>query len=252
MNRISISDFILFNNTKEEALNFFYHNNIEIADFYLDFDDEKQMERVNYILANKNFEEVSFHSPCKTFNLDCDGETWANTINHFRKSVDYCKKHKGSSMVFHTNEVLTSESNKRIIENHIDEVIEIAKSKGVHLTLENVGTGKDMLYSESEFIDLVKRKNIKVLIDTGHLFLNNWSFENVITELKDYIEVYHLHNNDGKNDLHISFFNGYFEVNEPLNLIKNLTPQALLMLEYSPLVSKEELLKDLSKLNSLV
>ncbi len=252
MNKIAVSDLIFFNDTKEDILNFLEENDINNLEFFLEFDDPTQSEKVDYILRYKELSSISFHGPYRYFNLDCEPSTWVETKDKFVEAIYYTKKYKGDFLVLHTNEAIKPTSNKEDIEGYLDELIEISKKENINLLLENVGVGKNMIYSEEDFIQLVQRKNLNVLIDIGHLLANKWSLENVLLTLKDNIKAFHLHNNDGEQDLHYSFFNGYFNGEEIAKLIKKITPTATLVLEYSPLTPKEELLNDLKNLNHLL
>ena len=245
---INVSDLIFFNNTKEECVKFIRENNIENMEFFLEFDDTNQTEKVDYILDNINFKNISFHGPYRYFNVDCDKHTWEENKRKYIKAMQYTKEKNGKFIVLHTNEEIKENSLKDEIEKNIDELIEEGKRIGVDLLIENVGVGKNMLYSESEFIDLAERKDYKILLDIGHLFANKWNLEKVLTALKDRIIAYHLHNNDGEQDLHTSLFNGIFKGEEILKIIEMRTPDSTLVLEYSAKTKKEELINDLEKL----
>lgn len=108
-----------------------------------------------------------------------------------------------------------------------------------------------MIYSQKEFEKLVLQKNLKVLIDIGHLLANKWNLDEVLETLKNNIIAYHIHSNDGEKDLHQSIFHGIFNGVEILKKILLETPNSKLVLEYSPTTDKKILLDDLKRIKEI-
>lgn len=82
---------------------------------------------------------------------------------------------------------------KGILEKRIQKLIKLGKEKEVKVVIENVGIGKNILYNQEEYIELIKKYNFDSLIDIGHAIANNWDLDKVITELKENIIAYHFH-----------------------------------------------------------
>ncbi|MGL5189239.1 MAG: TIM barrel protein, partial [Cetobacterium sp.] len=133
----------------------------------------------------------------------------------------------------------------------LDELLLLGKEIGVQILVENVGIGKNMIYSQKEFEKLVLQKNLKVLIDIGHLLANKWNLDEVLETLKNNIIAYHIHSNDGEKDLHQSIFHGIFNGVEILKKILLETPNSKLVLEYSPTTDKKILLDDLKRIKEI-
>lgn len=76
-------------------------------------------------------------------------------------------------------------------------------------------------------------KNISqdILIDYGHAKANHWNLEKLLSNLSGKIKSYHLHTNDGLDDLHLSFYKNYDELDDFLALYKKYTPKAYLVIE---------------------
>lgn len=248
---IFVSDLIFFNDTKEVALKFIKDNNLKNIEFFLEPKDLIQMEKVNFILKNNKFKKISFHGPYRYFNIDCEENQWNNFKLFFVESLIFAKKSRGEFIVLHTNETLTKNTSKEIIEKHIDELILLGKELGIKILIENVGVGGNMLYSQKEFEHLVLSKNLEVLIDIGHLLANKWNFEELLKNLKDSIVAYHIHSNDGERDSHETIFKNQLNGEQILKYIFKETPRAKLVLEYSPITEKRILLEDLKKIEEM-
>ena len=81
---------------------------------------------------------------------------------------------------------------------------------------------------------------IHILIDIGHAYANGWDLEQTMEALKNQIVAYHLHNNDGVHDSHQRIFHGTLDFPLFLSDYQRLTPNADLVLEYSPNVADDE------------
>lgn len=250
MNRIYISDLICASDSYEETINFLEENKIKNIEFFIEPYDEKHSKKLNKILENYSIENLSFHGPYRYFKLTVPEEKWKEALEDFEKAIDITRKYRGEFLVLHTNEVLEEKVDKNIIERRIEEIVKKAKEKSVKIAVENVGISKNMLYNQEEYIEFIKKYKFYSLIDIGHALLNNWNVENLIGALKDEIIGYHLHNNDGERDMHQSVFNGKFDLKKILKYVHEKTPDANLVLEYSAVTSKNELLEDLKLINN--
>ncbi|MDU1912380.1 sugar phosphate isomerase/epimerase [Fusobacterium sp.] len=249
MNKIYVSDLICASDNYEDTINFFMDNKIRNIEFFIESHDEKHTEKLNKILENYSMENVSFHGPYRYFKLTVSEKNWEEILEDFKKAIDITQKYKGEFLVLHTNETLENEIDKNIIENRIKEIVKIAEKKSVKIAVENVGIRKNMLYNQEEYIELIKKYGFYSLIDIGHALLNNWNMKILIEILKDDIIGYHLHNNNGEKDTHQSVFNGKFDFKEIIKNIYEKTPAANLVLEYSSVTPKNELLEDLIMLS---
>lgn len=250
MKKIYVSDLICANDSIEETRNFFEKNNIKKIEFFIENQDIEHNKKLEFILKNLKTESISFHASYRYFKLTCSDEKWDLMENDFKKSIEICKEYKGEFLVLHTNEGLPGEvMDKSILEKRIQKLVKLGKEKGVKVVIENVGIGKNTLYNQEEYIKLIKKYNFYSLIDIGHAIANNWDLTKVITELKENIIAYHFHNNDGEKDLHKSIYDGKADYEKIILLVKENTPEANVVLEYSAVTSKKEILETLEKLS---
>lgn len=248
---IFISDLIFYNNTKEETLNFIETHNLKNLEFFLEPRDFNHTEKFNFIIKNTKLENISFHGPYRYFNIDCSDILWEELKLNFVEALICCKKNNGEFLVLHTNEAKRKDSSKKEIEKKLNELLLLAKEIGVQILVENVGVGRNMIYSQKEFEKLILQNNLKALIDIGHLLANNWDLNEILKNLKDRIMAYHIHSNDGKQDLHQSIFNETFDGEKILKTILSETPNAKLVFEYSPITDKKILLEDLKRVEEI-
>lgn len=250
MKKIYISDLICVNDSIEETKAFFEKNNIRKIEFFIENQDIEHTKKLKFLLENLKTESVSFHASYRYFRLTCLEEKWHLMENDFKKSLEICKKYNGDFIVLHTNEELPGEIiDKIVLEKRIQKLVELGKEKGIKVVIENVGIGRNMLYNQDEYIELIKKYNFYSLIDVGHAIANKWDLTKIITELKENIIAYHFHNNDGERDLHNSIYNGELDYEKIIFLIKENTSEANIVLEYSAVTPKKEILETLEKLS---
>lgn len=249
MNNIYVSDLICANNSVDETKKFFKENNIKKIEFFIENQDIEHSKKLKNLLLNLDIESVSFHASYRYFRLTCADEKWDIMEDDFKNSIEICKKYNGDFLVLHTNESLPDKiMDKTYLEKRIQKLVELGKKREIKVAIENVGIGKNMLYDQDEYIDLIKKYDFYALIDIGHAIANNWNLNKIISELKKNIIAYHFHNNDGIKDLHNSIYDGVANYSDILSLIVENTPNANIVLEYSAITPKEKLLETLIRL----
>lgn len=245
-NNIFISDLIFYNDTKEETYNFIETFKLKNIEFFLEPRDFNHTEKFNFLIKNLKLNAVSFHGPYRYFNIDCSEILWEEFKLNFVEALICCKKNSGEFLVLHTNEAKRKDSSKKEIEKKLDELLLLGKEIGAQILIENVGVGKNMIYSQKDFEKLVLQKNLKVLINIAHLLINKWDLNILLKNLKGHIIAYHI-----ENDLHESIFDGIFNEEKLLKTIFSETPDAKLVFEYSPTTDKKILLNDLKRIKEL-
>lgn len=120
------------------------------------------------------------------------------------------------------------------LENY-KELQELADRYGVTLLIENVGIGHrgDLLYDQADFTEGALKHQWPVLIDIGHAHCNGWNFDTLLSDLKDVIDSYHLHNNDGIADSHNRVFDGTLDFKHFAQLYRTHTPGKDVIFEYA-------------------
>ena len=252
MKEIYVSDLICAGDSYEDTKKFFEDNKIENLEFFIEPSDKEHTIKLEMLLKNLKIKSASFHGPYRYFTLTASEKEWTYMKKDFEYAVDLAHNNRGEFIVLHTNETLNNDNRdkiKEIVEERIENLIGYAQSKGIKTVVENVGVKGNMLYSEEEYISLIKKNNFYSLIDIGHAVINRWDIPKVIEELKGRIVGYHLHNNDGERDQHLSISQGKYDFSSILKIIKEKTPKANLVLEYSAVTLKEKLIEDLKNLD---
>lgn len=184
---------------------------------------------------------VSFHSQYyeAEYNADKGSELYDKTMEYFEKTLSYAQKLHSSYIVFHHSNLPITGKNKETLyqnaEEMLDRLNQLGEAAGVPLVIENAGVKSidTMLLDQEAFIETCKKHSNKVLIDIGHANANGWDLRKVMEELQEKIVSYHIHNNDGKGDLHQRIFQGTLDFEQFLLWYKELTPEADLVIEYS-------------------
>lgn len=163
----------------------------------------------------------------------------------FERACDLYHRVGALSMVMHTHQGhfaddMWARSRVRQVLNHW---IPCMSAQGLSITVENVGyPGKNnRLFDQRQYVELFDDlpEETGSLIDLGHALLNGWDVPRLIQTLGTTIKGYHLNNNDGIHDSHLPLYapDGVYssaQVDELIGLIQEVTPEAHLILEYSP------------------
>lgn len=189
---------------------------------------------------------VSFHEPYYMAEHTKEAGTpeYEQTMEMTRKTLAYMAEMGAKYMVFHHNNCGVNPEEKetllKIARKNFREVQKLCSEKGILLAVENAGVGERMILDEEEFIQECRMLKCPVLIDIGHAFANRWDLPRVMEQLSVQIISYHLHNNDGIHDSHRRIHDGQLDFGRFMETYRSLTPQADLVLEYSPAVAEDE------------
>ena len=89
------------------------------------------------------------------------------------------------------------------------ELAELAAPHGITVCLENMPMREFSLASTADILRMVKavnRPNFKVCLDTGHCAVMKEDPADAVRLLGDALEALHIHDNDGRRDLHLQPF----------------------------------------------
>ena len=183
---------------------------------------------------------LSLHGPyINTEHSAKKGTTaYDRSMDYFQKTILLSQCLKAKYIVYHHNNCKVERSKKeQMIINSTENLAELSEGtseKQVPLVIENAGVmaSENMLFDENEFIAMAVKQSEKILIDIGHAHANGWDLERVLGSLAERISAYHVHNNDGKNDLHDSISEGTLDMDHFFSLYRRYTPQADLVVEY--------------------
>lgn len=179
---------------------------------------------------------------------------------YFINTLEISKQLNSKYIVYHHNNCRVKPENRtEMISNSAENLLELnelSKAYGVDIVVENAGvlSHNNMLFDEEQFIEMAKSIHNKILIDIGHAFANNWNLNHVISELKDKIAAYHLHNNDGVEDNHNRIRDGKLSIDDFFETYEKYTPSAHLVLEYSKNCRKDVdgIIKDVNEVKKIL
>ena len=231
-----------------------------------------KLEYMKELLEQKDrFAEfpVTFHGPYMEVEAtsDLESEEHKKMIKAYEEAFRVYKKFGADSIVMHTNQRgFTEEERSTFQKNAIKTIKEIAlmaEKENINLLVENVGETVygNLLFDEEEFIKLFEQlpENTGCLIDIGHAIINQWDLEKVVTSLKHKIRSYHLHSNDGKDDIHRPLFEeGRLlppdKLKQFIACIEENTPDADWILEYAPgeHITTELIVDEVKRLRSIM
>ena len=184
---------------------------------------------------------ISFHGPvfCVEHSAPKGSKEYDESMFHIRKTLKYAKALKSTHLTMHLNNcVVDPEAKERMLCNALDnhrELQALFGDFGCQIFVENTGINykKNVLLNQDEFTELCIKKHFDVLVDVGHASANQWDIPKLITNLKDQIKAYHLHNNDGIHDNHNRLHDGVIDMDSLIKTIKKSTPEAELIIEYT-------------------
>jgi len=181
---------------------------------------------------------------------------WEESMWHLRLTRKYAAILHPKAMVCHLNNQPVPPEKKdtrlRTALENLEEKREMFPD--VRILVENTGTMADgsMMLDQEEFTQLCREQAWPVMIDVGHASANGWDLFRLIGDLKDQIEGFHLHNNDGRHDLHNRLGDGVINFSELIPFMNRTAPDAMRVIEYCrPELHGEPLIEDIGLLQKL-
>ena len=201
---------------------------------------------------------ISFHGPyAQTEHSRPKGTpAYERSMGFYREMLPFAKRLHSSYVVFHHNNCkvldVDREAMLQTADENLRELTALSEAEGIPVAVENVGIKSmgNVLMNQEQFIVVCRKLPNPVLIDIGHAHANGWDLRHVMEALQDKIISYHVHNNDGVHDCHQRIYNGTLDFNAFLYDVRELTPEADLVLEYAPDVAADQagILKDVKTL----
>lgn len=204
--------------------------------------DPDYIRKLEAILSNADY-PFSFHGPL----INTEAASVKGTreydafVENYIKTFESAKKFGVSHVVYHTSykpykpEDIT-QALEICIEN-TDKISTMARQAGVNLLIENlpVPPGGLQLISNENFFNLFKiLPETNIIIDIGHANITGLDYEAFIKEYSNRVRAFHIHNNEGKADIHNSIFKGTFDFNRFKRVYKTYTRDRDIVLEYKP------------------
>jgi sugar phosphate isomerase/epimerase len=127
------------------------------------------------------------------------------------------------------------------VEDRLARLNDICLSEGVAMLVENLafGHGQKTLCDQEDFLRLFQNNPaLNCIVDTGHAVLGGVDIQAVQKVLGSRLKAYHLHDNDGREDLHRRVGTGVIDWKRFTSGARLYTPNAQFIMEYgAPAVS---------------
>ena len=181
---------------------------------------------------------------------------YEESMHHLRLTKKYADILHPAGMVVHlSNCLIPAGAGDKMLETSLRNLEEMqAWFPGVPLLVENTGirAERTQLLDQAAYTDLCRSRNFQVLIDVGHANANGWDLPKLVSDLRDRIAGFHLHNNDGVHDLHDRIRSGTLDFPALIRLIDRLVPDAPRVIEYTrPSFHGPVLAEDIAYLQAL-
>lgn len=199
---------------------------------------------------------LTIHGPFTNVDLAADGIDENELLNYYQWSFDMYRRFGATQMVIHPdgkiNAPVTEAERAQMrmrATGRIKKLAAMARDSGVTLLIENLRPkGYGLVFDQQAFIELFSQvPDVDCLIDTGHLLLSGWDFEQVLTSLADRIKAYHIDDTRGVLDEHLPVDFGVIDWKNFFSLYKKNTPAAALVLEYKG-VTVDEILRNADRI----
>ena len=179
---------------------------------------------------------LSIHGPCLGVNLADENDTHYLTL--YKDAFEFAAKWKADYVVVHTNEEFTGEKSlvRQRVYHRLQELLTLSQQYQIQLLIENVGlrNKNTLLFDWKEYSELLTSLPVAgALLDTGHAHINQWNLPHVIEQLGNRLIAYHLHDNHGLSDDHLSIEQGTIDWQPLFAAILSYTPKATLVFEYA-------------------
>lgn len=116
-------------------------------------------------------------------------------------------------------------------------LLETAEKYEINICIENVPFKGFNLSTPAQVLELVKKLNspyAKVCLDTGHSSIMGVKPSDAVRELGSYLQVFHIHDNDGMFDQHRFPFEGFVDWEDFTSAIKETGCEAVMSFETAP------------------
>jgi len=202
------------------------------------------------------------------------------SIGHAKRAIDLCKSIKSPIYGMHSgyrvdpnqlgekfkkNKILPYKTAFDNFVKSLKEILDYAEKQNVKLAIEpnvlsefNVINGKNELLLMCEYKEIeslfneIKSENLGILLDLGHLKVtSNWlkfDKDEFVDKVAGKVFEIHIHDNDGKSDLHLDIK----EESWPVNIIQKEKFKNIPICLESKITDMEGIKKSLSILNSKI
>lgn len=164
-------------------------------------------------------------------------------FEYLRQPFRLYHKYGGEGYVVHMNAPYDKEPTPaekavrfRRVEERLAKLNDICAREGVTMLVENLAFGHGMktLCVQEDFLRLFRNNPaLNCIIDTGHAVLGNIDIYEVQKVLGNRVKAYHMHDNDGNEDLHQRVGTGVIDWKRFGEGARLYTPNAQFVMEYN-------------------
>lgn len=127
------------------------------------------------------------------------------------------------------------------------ELLETAKEYDIVICLENMPFPEFSMSAPDDilrFVQAMDDDHFKICLDTGHAAVMGWSPAEAVRESGSEIRVLHVHDNDGRQDLHLMPYSGVIDWEDFGKALAQIHYSGVFSLEMSPSRKLSEYLQD--------
>ena len=164
-------------------------------------------------------------------------------IQYLKQPFHLYHKFGGDGYVVHMNAPYATTPNPaekaerlKRVQERLALMNDICKREGVVMLVENLafGSGKKTLCTQKDFLHLFENNpELNCIIDTGHAVLGDIDIYDIQQAIGSRIKAYHLHDNDGRDDLHQRVGAGVIDWKRFGEGAQLYTPNAHFIMEYN-------------------
>lgn len=215
--------------------------------YHLDEKDfEKYMKTEKALSDNAGIEIYQTHGPWTLPIKDFEKSDRIRRLGEMEKSIyatailgsRYCVIHPLMPFGIDDMEKGMEKETWEINVSFMKKILEKAKKYGVTVCLENTPFPQFSIATPGQISNLVHEideENLKMCLDTGHIAVFGDKFPgNAIREFKEDIKVFHIHDNGGKKDEHLSPYLGIIDWKDFSSALREINFDGNLSLEIVP------------------
>lgn len=201
---------------------------------------EKFLLREKAYAQSVGIEIFQTHGPWRYPPQDCTEEDRAERMEKMKKSIWGTSLLECKYFVIHPIMPYGADKDpepERLFEMNFEfmsALLPVAKEHGVVICLENMPMTQLSLSRPAEILEFVKAinsENMQVCIDTGHCAVFGESPADAVRLTGEYLKVLHVHDNDGRMDLHWLPYYGVVDWDDFNNALNEIGYDGCLSLE---------------------
>jgi sugar phosphate isomerase/epimerase len=228
-------------------------NGFDFIDLFLEEDlavpEKNDVAKIKNLLRKHKLEVVG-HTACY-FPIGSPIKSLREaTIAEIEKYFSFFMRLDVEFVTVHANWAPNIFSEKESLKFQIDtlkKMVKLAKKYGIRLMYEPINTGNDTLKNVDIILKMVP--DLSLHLDIGHANLFGRNPEDFIKKFHKKIKHIHLHDNDGKDDLHLPIRRGNINWEKLINVLKKHYDGTITLEIFSG--GKKELLESRKKLKEL-